>query len=78
MNEVPHISEWIIKAAAQLVYVASKNRYKNAAIPLYVPRLVQADLNPWVAMRNSLWQNEVPDKLQDSQNSYIPWAFKGD
>ncbi|KAL5253924.1 hypothetical protein ACHWQZ_G013626 [Mnemiopsis leidyi] len=65
-------TEWIVKTAAQLVHVASKNRFKNATIPLYVPRVVQADLNPWVALRNSLWQNEVPDKLQDSQNSYIP------
>lgn len=72
LGEIMMNTEWIVKAAAQLVYVSTKNRFKNANIPLYVPRVVQADLNPWVAMRNSLWQNEVPDKLQNSQNSYTP------
>lgn len=72
LGELMIHTEWIVKTGAQLVFAASQNRFKNANIPLYVPRVLQADVNPWVEMRNSLWENQLADKLERSRTGYIP------
>ena len=64
-----------MKVAAQLVHVTTQNRpLANKHVPLFVPRVIQADINPWVELRNSLWATSVPDKLEKSHEDYIPWV----
>lgn len=66
-------TDWIVKVAAQLVHVTTQNRpLANKHVPLFVPRVIQADINPWVELRNSLWATSVPDKLEKSHEDYIP------
>lgn len=71
LGEVMINTEWMVKAAAQLVYVLSCNRNKRH-VPLYLPKVVQADNNPFVELRNSLWVDRVSDKLEKTKNDYIP------
>ena len=72
LGEIMLRTEWVVKAAAQLVYLTSVNRFNNARVPLYVPKLVSAEANPWVEMRDSLWRDGVKFKLEKSRKDYVP------
>ena len=72
LGEIMMRTEWVVKAAAQLVYLTSVNRFNNARVPLYVPKLVSAEANPWVEMRDSLWRDGVTSKLEKSRKDYVP------